>query len=54
MLGDVIISLDAQATHHMRDLLGLLAGERVGSTVMVRIVRAGKTEERQIKIGERP
>jgi S1-C subfamily serine protease len=54
MLGDVIIGLDALPTRHMRDLLGVLGGERVGSNVTVRIMRAGKVEERQIKIGERP
>jgi len=54
MLGDVIVGMDGQSTRHMPDLLGLLSGDRVGSSVAVRVVRAGKIEERKIKVGERP
>jgi predicted metalloprotease with PDZ domain len=52
MLGDVIVGMDGQSTRHMPDLLGLLSGDRVGSSVAVRVVRAGKIEERKIKVGE--
>ncbi len=54
MLGDVIVGMDGQPTRHMHDLLGLLRGDRVGSSVGLRVVRAGKIEEKKVTIGERP
>jgi len=54
MLGDVIIAFDDASTRSMPDLLGLLTGERVGSSVGVKVVRAGKVEERKVTVGERP
>jgi S1-C subfamily serine protease len=54
MLGDVIVGMDGQPTRHMHDLLGLLRGDRVGSSVGVRVVRGGKIEEKNVTIGERP
>jgi S1-C subfamily serine protease len=52
--GDVIVALDGKPTRHMPDLLGLLAGERVGQSLAVRLVRAAKLETLQVTIGERP
>jgi S1-C subfamily serine protease len=54
LLGDVIVTFDAVPTATMPDLLGLLSGDRVGSSVGVKVVRAGQVEERKITVGERP
>jgi S1-C subfamily serine protease len=54
MLGDVILSFDGSPTHNMPDLLRLLSGDRVGTSVGLRIARAGKVEEHKITVGERP
>ena len=51
---DGIVALDGQQVRHMDSLLALLSGERVGSTVPVRIVRSGQVQELQVTLGERP
>ena len=53
-LGDTIIALDGHPVRHMDDLLALLSGDRVGSTVPVRILRGGQVLELTVTIGERP
>jgi S1-C subfamily serine protease len=52
-MGDTLVSLDGQPVRHHDDLLALLAGDRVGQTVPVRIVRSGQVQELQVTIGER-
>lgn len=54
LLGDTIIALDGHPVRHHDDLLGLLSGDRVGTSVPVRIVRAGQIQEVTVVIGERP
>ncbi|MFQ6028058.1 MAG: S1C family serine protease [Dehalococcoidia bacterium] len=52
-LGDTILSLDGQPVRHLDDLLGLLGGDRVGTSVPVRILRGGQLQELSVTIGER-
>jgi len=53
VMGDAIVGLDGEAVRHHDDLLGLLAGERVGNKVPVRIVRGGETRTLNVTIGEK-
>jgi S1-C subfamily serine protease len=53
LLGDTIVSLAGQPVTHHDALLALLAGDRAGEAVPVRIVRAGEVQELQVVIGER-
>jgi S1-C subfamily serine protease len=53
LLGDAIVGLDNQPVRRMDDLPALLSGDRVGSSVPVRIVRSGEVEELQVVIDER-
>lgn len=52
LLGDTIVALDGQPVPHHDALQALLTGDRVGVTVPVSIVRAGKVEEIHLTIGE--
>jgi S1-C subfamily serine protease len=53
MLGDVIVALGNDPVRHLDDLLAALSGDRVGTTVPVRIVRGGQTMELKATVGER-
>jgi S1-C subfamily serine protease len=53
LLGDAIVGLDNQPVRRMDDLTALLSGDRVGSSVPVRIVRSGQLQELKIVIDER-
>jgi len=53
LLGDIIVGLDGQTVTDSDDLLALLAGERVGKTVNVDIIRAGELKSLRIVVGER-
>jgi S1-C subfamily serine protease len=53
MLGDVIVAVAGDAVKHLDDLLAALSGDRVGTTVPVRIVRGGQAQEIKALIGER-
>jgi S1-C subfamily serine protease len=52
-IGDTIVSLAGQPVRHLDDLLALLSGDRVGTTVPVRILRGGQPQELSVTIGER-
>jgi S1-C subfamily serine protease len=52
-LGDTVVAVDGEAVAHHDALLALLSGDRVGSAVSVRIVRAGQIQELEVVIGER-
>jgi S1-C subfamily serine protease len=54
LLGDTIIALDGQPVAHHDALLALLGGDRLGTPVPVRVVRAGQVQELEVVIGERP
>jgi serine protease DegQ len=53
MVGDIIVTLDGQPVEDTDDLLVLLAGERVGRPVPVKLVRGGELTEIEITVGER-
>jgi S1-C subfamily serine protease len=52
-LGDVIVAVDGEATESLEELLALLGGNRVGTSVPVRVVRAGQLQDVNVTIGER-
>jgi S1-C subfamily serine protease len=53
IIGDILATLDGQPVEDTEDLLVLLAGERVGQTVPVKIVRGGELQTVEITVGER-
>ncbi|MDQ3862911.1 MAG: S1C family serine protease, partial [Actinomycetota bacterium] len=53
MVGDILATLDGQPVEDTDDLLVLLAGERVGRPVPVKLVRGGELTEIEITVGER-
>jgi S1-C subfamily serine protease len=53
LLGDILATLDGQAVEDTEDLLVLLAGERVGQTVPVKVVRGGELTTLEITVGQR-
>lgn len=53
MVGDIVATLDGQPVEDTEDLLALLAGERVGRTVPVGVLRGGEPKELRVTVGER-
>ena len=53
IVGDILVTLDGQPVEDTDDLLVLLAGNRVGRAVPVKLVRGGELAEVQITVGER-
>jgi S1-C subfamily serine protease len=53
IVGDILATLDGQPVEDTDDLLVLLAGNRVGRAVPVKLVRGGELAEVQITVGER-
>lgn len=53
VLGDAIVTLGGQRVRRVDDLQTALAGDRVGQTVAVRIVRGGQLHEMSVAIAER-
>lgn len=53
MVGDIVATLDGRPVEDTDDLLALLAGERVGRSVPVGVVRGGEPRELQVTVGER-
>jgi S1-C subfamily serine protease len=51
--GDIVVALDGQRTRTLDELLALLNGDRVGTSVPVRIIRGGQTQDVNVTIGER-
>jgi S1-C subfamily serine protease len=54
LVGDLLLDFDGQAVTSAEDLLHLLAGDRVGRTVPVRLRRGADSLELKIAVGERP
>jgi S1-C subfamily serine protease len=54
LLGDILIGLDEREVTDPSDLLALLASERAGAVVDLRIVRAGAVQQITVTVGERP
>jgi S1-C subfamily serine protease len=53
LLGDVLVAMDERPLRHVRDLIELLDGERIGTEAALRIVRAGELRELKVRIGAR-
>jgi S1-C subfamily serine protease len=53
LLGDVLLSAGGQALSGPADLLPMLEGDRVGTDVALRILRAGELREVSVTIGSR-
>jgi len=53
MIGDIVATLDSQPVEDTEDLLVLLAGERVGRTVPVKVIRGGEPKTLEVTVGER-
>ena len=53
MLGDIVTKLDETPTRMPDDLIGFLAGDRIGLHAQITVVRAGQVSEARIAIGER-
>ena len=53
IIGDILATLDGQPVEDTDDLLVLLAGDRVGRPVAVKLVRGGELTEVEITVGER-
>ncbi|HWZ59671.1 MAG TPA: S1C family serine protease [Gemmatimonadaceae bacterium] len=54
LLGDVLVAIDGVSVGDADDLMTVLAGDRIGRTVVVRVVRAGEAREMSVTIAERP
>lgn len=53
LLGDTLVAVDGVSVRHVDDLLASLAGDKIGTSVLVRFVRGGEVIERDVVIGER-
>ena len=53
LIGDILATLDGQPVEDTEDLLTLLAGERVGDEVPVRLVRGGELMTLRLTVAER-
>jgi S1-C subfamily serine protease len=53
LLGDVIVDFDGTPVSDPSELLAHLSGERIGTSVNVRLIRAGEIKSVSLKIGER-
>jgi len=54
LIGDVMLDFDGHPVEAPEDLLDLLAGDRVGTSVSVRVLRGAAIQELTIRVGERP
>jgi len=53
VLGDTLLAVNDQPLRHFDQLLGFLAGDRIGETLAVKILRGGEAKEIKVTIGER-
>ena len=54
LVGDLLFELDGQPVESPEDLLDLLAGDRVGRAVRVKVLRGGAPAEITVTVGARP
>ena len=54
LVGDLLLEFDGQPVEAPEELLDLLLGDRVGRTVVLKVLRGGKSAELPITVGERP
>lgn len=53
LLGDILVGLDGHAITDSEDLQALLGSNRVGKTIPVDVIRAGKLTTLQVTVGQR-
>ncbi len=53
VMGDTIISANAEPIRHLDDLLAFLSGDVVGKDVRLNILRGGQLQELTVTVGER-
>lgn len=53
LLGDTVVAIGGQPVARLDDLMGLLGEDRIGTSVPVRIVRAGQVQDIPVVVGER-
>jgi S1-C subfamily serine protease len=54
LVGDIILALDGQPIGAPEDLLDLLAGDRVGTSATLHVLRGGSPIDVKVTVGERP
>ncbi len=54
LVGDVLLAFDGEPIRSPEDLLDLLAGDRVGRSVSLLLLRGGRQQEIAVTVGERP
>jgi S1-C subfamily serine protease len=54
LVGDIVTDWDGKPIDRVRDIMGLLGPESVGTTVDLSLVRAGAPATLKVIIGERP
>jgi S1-C subfamily serine protease len=54
VFGDVLLNVDGGALEDIQDLWRVLGEDRIGSTVKVKLLRAGQAQEASVTVGERP
>ena len=53
LMGDTLVAVAGQPVRYPEELFGLLGGERIGTAVPIQIIRAGKTQQLTVTVGER-
>ena len=53
VMGDTIVSANAQPIRHLDDLLAFLSGDVVGEDVGLKVLRGGQLQELTVTVGER-
>jgi len=53
LLGDTLLQVAGHPVRYPEELFGLLGGERIGTPVPVRVLRAGAPQELSVTVGER-
>ncbi len=54
LVGDIVLDFDGHAVDSPEELLDLLLGDRVGRSVVMRVLRGGAISDVPIVVGERP
>jgi S1-C subfamily serine protease len=54
LIGDLILSIDGNEIQHPGDVHSVLGPESIGKTLSVDLSRAGKAQQLQIAVTERP
>lgn len=53
MIGDILVSLDGHVVKDSEDLQIVLAGDRVGKTIPVEVIRGNSVQTLQVTVGQR-